>query len=121
MIIKIEGIDIELTKELLDILPLEFYENKLLKSNKYSVIYENELFTALKKEYPHLYYQEVLQVIADHLCTGERIYEIEYLDGYKVAGYNFVTPSVLFDTVENAKKAIDLLGDKLDFIYVKPR
>jgi hypothetical protein len=76
-----------------------------------------------KRKFTKIYWQMVLQEIANELCgEGGRDYSIKLdLDGYRCYSkyYSFIPISIRFDREENANKAIEIMGDKLDYIYKK--
>lgn len=98
---------------------LEYYEDK----------YYRGFYSIMKKAHPNLYYQLMLQTIADDLNgdwtidwnnTTNRKYCIQFymgdieIDGY----YNLIHSNVYFKTKALAQKAIDILGeDKLKIIF----
>jgi len=82
-----------------------------------------ELFYALKAHYPKLYWTQVLQLIADDLNEefDESWFNIHYCKKqsvYDVCEWSYVTHStVKFSSRMIAEKAIEIMGDKLKYIY----
>lgn len=81
------------------------------------------LMAKLKQRYPKLFYTHVLQKIADDLNNNKRLstYTIiykEYAGSYGVERWYFnILDSIKFYSPKAAEKAIEIMGDKLDYIF----
>ena len=115
---------------------LNDYGDMLLNSNKELdgecvSVDEEDLFDVLKQNYPKLYWTQILQLIADDLNEDwkadfdNRKQRKSYID-YEIDGdgeytadtaWTWVSSSVLFKNENGVEKAIELMGDKLDYIF----
>jgi hypothetical protein len=105
---------------------LEDYENELLKKSGSQMIlgcylFDKEFYNHLKTREPKLYWSKILQLIADDLNGGEntnRNYIMRKNGEYVAVGYSeAIITTLMFCNKEMARKAIKLMGDKLDYIF----
>lgn len=81
------------------------------------------LMAKLKHRYPKLFYTHILQKIANDLNNGLRIYAYAIVYNADTNSYwwrcsnKTIPSSVIFHSPKAAKKAIKIMGDKLDYIY----
>jgi hypothetical protein len=109
------------------------YENELIdcsgsKMINGSFIFNRDFYRHLKEREPRLYYAKILQLIADDSNRDwEALFDAPFNQKYyifnKSGGKKCVTyafgenrGNVYFKSEELAQKAIDIMGDKLDYI-----
>jgi hypothetical protein len=96
------------------------------KGSGLSSYFSNHFYNLLRENEPKLYWTKVLQLIADDL-NGDWIYKsgAKYFDIFlninnystmRHIGMNLYS-DIRFKNSKNAKKAIKLMGDKLDYIF----
>jgi hypothetical protein len=94
---------------------LEDYENEFL-------INHQEWGSKLKLYHKKQYYSIILQMIADDICEEGRIKKCTIQRDFKVMFYGEDIISradigtVLFDTTEHAKQAIEIMEDKINLL-----
>ena len=81
-----------------------------------------EMYGWLKRNEPKLYWSKVLQIIADNVNEyggGNYFINYNFYDkDYSINSFSTIALcDVKFDSIETARKAIEIMGDKLDFIY----
>lgn len=134
--VTVNGVTLEVNDQSIENNP-DWFEVEETKSEKTLEDYVHEaidedpaLMAKLKQRYPKLFYTHVLQKIADDINPNDKdnwgnTWFIEHYSlrdederRYEPYGYITVFPgSVQFSSKEAAEEAIEIMGDKLDYIF----